>query len=127
MAATVIGFSFARFVARDWVSTRIPARFRKYDDALARHAFRTVALLRSIFWMSQLLHAFLGVSKVRFWTHFWGSFVGYLVPVFLISYIGSEIVDAEGHMRPRTWAMLGCLVAASLLLAVISRRRARKP
>jgi uncharacterized membrane protein YdjX (TVP38/TMEM64 family) len=29
MAASVVGFSFARFVARDWISARIPARFRK--------------------------------------------------------------------------------------------------
>ena len=29
MSASVVGFSFARFVARDWVSARIPARLRK--------------------------------------------------------------------------------------------------
>ncbi len=73
MAATVDGFSFARFVARDWVAQRIPARFRKYDDLLALRAFATVFLLRLIFWMPPLLHAFFGVSKVRFSTHFWAS------------------------------------------------------
>jgi uncharacterized membrane protein YdjX (TVP38/TMEM64 family) len=40
MAASVIGFSFARFVARDSVSRMIPAKFRKYDDALARAGLR---------------------------------------------------------------------------------------
>src|SRR6187402_2128129 len=30
MAASVVGFSFSRFVARDWVSAKIPQRFRKY-------------------------------------------------------------------------------------------------
>ena len=70
MAASVVGFSFARFIARDWVSTRIPARFQKYDDALVRRAFTTVFLLRLIFWMPPLLHAFFGVSRVGFWTHF---------------------------------------------------------
>ena len=57
MAASCVGFSFARFVARDWVAGIIPARFRKYDDALERRAFSTVFLLRLIFWMPQLLHA----------------------------------------------------------------------
>ena len=123
MAASVIGFSFARFVARDFVAARIPARFRKYDDAVRRHAFRTVFLLRLIFWMPQLLHAFLGVSKVPFWTHFWASLLGYLPPIFLVSYIGSEIFDANGHMQPRAWLMLGALVSASLLLAFILQRR----
>ena len=123
MAASVIGFSFARFVARDFVAARIPARFRKYDEAVERHAFRTVFLLRLIFWMPQLLHAFLGVSKVPFWTHFWASLLGYLPPIFLVSYIGSEIFDASGHMQPRAWLMLGALVSASLLLAFILQRR----
>jgi len=65
-------------VARDWgVESKIPARFRKYDEALAARAFSTVFLLRFIFWMPQLLHTFLGVSKVPFWTHFWASLAGY--------------------------------------------------
>src|SRR6478735_6969188 len=39
MCASVVGFSFARFVAKDWVTARIPARLRKYDEALAENAF----------------------------------------------------------------------------------------
>src|SRR5471030_3019622 len=42
MAASVVGFSFARFVARAWVESKIPTRFRKYDEALAKRAFSTV-------------------------------------------------------------------------------------
>jgi hypothetical protein len=51
MAASVVGFSFARFVARDWVSARIPARLRRYDEAIARHAFTTVVVLRLVLWV----------------------------------------------------------------------------
>ncbi len=97
MAASVIGFSFTRFIARDWVADRIPDRFRRYDDALARHAFATVAGLRLVFWMPQVLHAFFGVSKVRFWTHFWGSLIGYVPPLLLLSYFGPKFFDA---LRP---------------------------
>src|SRR5262245_19826217 len=57
MSASVVGFSFARFVAKDWVSARIPARLRKYDESLERNAFQTVVVLRLIFWMPQALHA----------------------------------------------------------------------
>lgn len=121
MSASVVGFSFARFVARDWISARIPARFRKYDAALERSALRTVFLLRLIFWMPQLLHSFLGVSKVRFWTHFWGSLLGYVPPLFLVSYLGSELFDANGHLQPNAWPILGGLLAASLLLVAALR------
>jgi uncharacterized membrane protein YdjX (TVP38/TMEM64 family) len=122
MSASVVGFSFARFVARDWIAVRIPARFRKYDDALEHDAFRTVVVLRLIFWMPQLLHSFLGVSKVPFWTHFWGSLVGYLTPLFVVSYLGAEIFDASGRMQARAWPIFGALLAASLLLVFVMRR-----
>lgn len=125
MAASVVGFSFARFIARDWIAARIPARLRKYDDALEKSAFRTVVLLRLVFWMPQVLHSFLGVSKVRFWTHFWGSFVGYIPPLFLVSYLGSEIFDASGHMQPRAWPIMGAMLAASVLLVLLVRQYSR--
>lgn len=126
MAASVIGFSFARFVAKAWVSARIPARFRKYDDALERSAFRTVALLRLIFWMPQVLHFFLGVSKVRFWTHFWGSLVGYIPPLLLVSYLGADFFDASGKMQPSAWPILAGLLVVSLVIAALARADARR-
>jgi uncharacterized membrane protein YdjX (TVP38/TMEM64 family) len=123
MAASVVGFSFARFVAKDWVSARIPARLRKYDDALERNAFQTVVVLRLIFWMPQALHAFLGVSKVGFWTHFWGSLVGYVPPLLLVSYLGGEMFDTSGRIQPGAWPIMAGLVIASLLFAVLARVR----
>ena len=107
MMASCVGFSLARFVARDWVSGIIPARFRKYDDALDRRAFSTVFTLRLIFWMPPLLHAFFGVSKVRFWTHFWGSLLGYILPLLLLSYFGQKLFDALRHAPTGVWVGLG--------------------
>jgi uncharacterized membrane protein YdjX (TVP38/TMEM64 family) len=121
MCASIVGFSFARFVARDWIAARIPARFRKYDQALERQAFRTVFLLRLIFWMPQVLHSFLGVSKVSFWTHFWASLLGYVPPLLMVSYLGSEIFDAAGNLQVSAWPMFAGLLAASLVLVLVLR------
>jgi uncharacterized membrane protein YdjX (TVP38/TMEM64 family) len=121
MCASVVGFSFARFVAKDWVSARIPARLRKYDEFLERNAFRTVVLLRLILWMPQALHFFFGVSKVRFWTHFWGSLIGYVPPLLLVSYLGGRIFDATGRIQPGAWPILGGLLIASLLVVALAR------
>jgi uncharacterized membrane protein YdjX (TVP38/TMEM64 family) len=121
MSASVVGFSVARFLARDWIDARIPARFRKYDDALERRGFRTVLLLRVVFWMPPVLHAFFGVSKVPFWTHFWGSFFGYIAPLLLVSYLGARIIDAHGRLGPQALPAIGALVAASLLLVGAAR------
>ena len=123
MAATSIGFLFSRFVARDWLAPRIPRRFRKWDEALERRAFATVFTLRFIFWMPPLLHAFFGISKVRFWTHFWASFVGYLVPLFVVSYFGERVVGWMKSATPTTWVAvaIGLVVIGA---AVLVRRRA---
>jgi uncharacterized membrane protein YdjX (TVP38/TMEM64 family) len=121
MAASVVGFSFARFVARDWIASRIPKRFRKYDEALEEHAFRTVFTLRLIFWMPQVLHGFLGVSKVPFWTHFGGSFLGYIPPLFMVSFFASEVFDATGQLKPRAWMIFVGMLMTSLCFMLIAR------
>ncbi|HEX7667173.1 MAG TPA: VTT domain-containing protein [Polyangiaceae bacterium] len=126
MGASVVGFSFARFVARDFVSQRIPERFKKYEDALEKRAFWTVALLRFVFWMPQLLHAFLGVSKVRFWTHFWGSFVGYLVPLFLVSFFGEKLFVWMKNATPLEWAAAIGVFAAVWLGVWVWRRQVNR-
>lgn len=122
MAASVVGFSFSRFVARDWVSARIPARFRKYNEALERRAFATVVLLRFLFWMPQPLHFFFGLSKVRFWTHFWGSLVGYAVPLFFVSFFGQKLLDWAKAAPPGVWIGIG-VVAALIAAGVWAARR----
>jgi uncharacterized membrane protein YdjX (TVP38/TMEM64 family) len=127
MAASVIGFAFARFVGRDFVAARIPERFRKYDEALAKNAFRTVFVLRFVFWMPQVLHVFLGVSKVPFWTHFWASLLGYLVPLFLVSFLGAELFDASGAMQPKAFWVMGALLVVSGVMIAVLRRLERTP
>ena len=123
MAASVVGFAFARFIARDWLSTKIPERFRKYDDALERRAFATVFFLRLVFWMPPLLHAFFGVSKVRFATHFWGSLAGYVLPLFLVSFFGQALFDAMKSAPLELWIALGVGAAAIALVVWALRRR----
>lgn len=121
MSASVVGFAFARFIARDWVSARIPARIRRYNDALEQRAFQTVVILRLIFWMPQALHSFFGVSKVGFWTHFWGSLLGYVPPLLVVSYLGASLFDASGRMQPAAWPIMGGFVAASLVIAALAQ------
>jgi uncharacterized membrane protein YdjX (TVP38/TMEM64 family) len=125
MTASVVGFSFARFVARDWLESKVPARFRKYDEALARRAFTTVFVLRFVFWMPQVLHTFFGVSKVRFSTHFWGSLAGYAVPIFLVSYFGQALFDWLKAAPTVLWVWFG-VVTLAIAAGVWAFRRKRR-
>lgn len=123
MAASVVGFLFARFVARDWVSARIPGRYRRYDEALARRAFVTVFLLRLVFWMAPPLHAFFGVSSVRFSTHFWGSLAGYVLPLLLVSLFGERMFEEVVAAPIELWIGLGVGVTIVGVGVWLYRRR----
>lgn len=126
MSASVVGFSFARFIARDWLAKKVPARLRKYDDALAKRGFVTVATLRFLLWMPQALHTFFGVSKVGFWTHFWGSLVGYAVPLFLVSLFGEELWDWMKGLPIWAWVVTGIVTVLAIgIYILVQRRRAR--
>ncbi len=126
MAASLVGFSFARFVARDFLSPKIPSRFRKYDDALEKRAFTTVFMLRIVFWTAPLLNAFFGVSKVRFRTHFWGSFLAYLGPFLLMSFFGQKLLEMMKSAPKEAWVATGAGIVVVALGVFLFRRRAAR-
>jgi uncharacterized membrane protein YdjX (TVP38/TMEM64 family) len=126
MAASVVGFSFARFVARDWVSKMVPARFRAYNEALEKRAFSTVFMLRLIFWMPPMLHVFFGISRVSFWAHFWGSLVGYILPLLATAYFGQKVFDALRDAPPSVWVGMGALAVTIVVVFSLVTRRSRQ-
>lgn len=127
MSASLVGFLFARFVARDWVSARLPERFRHHDEALAQRGFVTVFVLRSLFWMSSPLHAGLGVSQVSFAAHFWGSLAAYTPPLLLICLFGEPLFAALRAAPPAVWIAVAITTLALTVGLVRRRRRVAKP
>ncbi len=126
MLASIVGFSFARFVARDWVQARIPQRLRRYEDALRARALETTFLLRLVLWMPQPLHYFLGVSSVPFWTHALGSLLGYIPPLLLVSYLGGTLFDERGELQTSGLPAMAALSTCSILLALWLWRRGNR-
>lgn len=124
--SSVIGFSFARYLARDWVEKKIPPRLRKYDERLETHGFVTVLLLRSLMWMNPILHALLGISRVRFSTHLLATILAYIVPVVALTYLGDAAFSVLKNQPPERWLELGVMVALALAAYFVVRRR-RKP
>ncbi len=75
---------------------------------------------------SPLLHAFFGVSRVRFWTHFWASLAGYVLPLLLVSFFGQRLFDAMKDMPASAWVGLaGGTVLVGLGAWAVRRRTAR--
>lgn len=91
MASALSGFGFARYVARDWVQARAPERFRRYDAALAERGFRTVLLVRLVFFTTPWLQLIMGASRVRFRDYIAATAIGNLPTTVLVVVLGEQI------------------------------------
>ncbi len=69
-------------MGRDWVQSRLPHRFRGYDERLATRGFRTVLVMRLLFYTFAPVQFLFGVSQVRYRDVLAGSALG-LIPMLL--------------------------------------------
>ena len=126
LTASSWGFAFARFVARDLVTRHLPRRFERWSERLTARAFSTVFLLRLAFLMSPILHAFFGVSRVRFRTHLLASALAYAGPVFLICYFGERALDYVEHAPALHMVVVAVIVVKIAVVSLLVRRHVRR-
>ncbi len=93
VGAGCAAFGFARFVGRDWVQERLPARLVGYDERLANHGFRTVLVLRLLLFTFGPMQWLFGVSRVRFWPFLFASMLGLLPGIVLETWLGGNLVE----------------------------------
>jgi uncharacterized membrane protein YdjX (TVP38/TMEM64 family) len=91
VAASIVAFGLARFVAREWAQRRAPARVRRLDAKLAEDGFRTVTLLRFVFYTTPALQLGLGVSQVRVGSFILGTIVGVLPFTLIMTFFGAQL------------------------------------
>lgn len=127
LGAGIVGFSFARFLGRDYAERHMPERLRRYDEGLARHGLRTVILIRLTLFLAPPAHWLLGLSQVRFGAFVLGTAIGFLPGIalitFLIVYLGESFAQGLGKWPP--WLFAG--VAVAILLALRVRRQRADP
>lgn len=92
LAAGCVAFAFARFVGREWVQQRLPARLRIWDERLATQGFRTVLTMRLLLFTFGPMQLMFGVSKVRFWAFVAGSALGLLPMLAAETWLGGSFV-----------------------------------
>lgn len=129
LLSSSVSFGFARSMGRDWVAARLPARFRAWDERIARRGLITVAVLRVLFFGSQLVHLLLGVSQVRFGTYLLGSAIGYLPGVVAIVLFGPAALDWISRQPISPWwiaaGAVALLLVARIVKGALGRRAAR--
>lgn len=119
-----LGFGFARFLARDWVEARLPPRFRRFDDLLARRGLQAVILIRLVFFLAPPAHWVLGLSKVSYRTFLIGSAIGFVPGIAALTFLGGGVVEWLLARPPWVWVVVAGAVALALVVRALVHRRA---
>jgi uncharacterized membrane protein YdjX (TVP38/TMEM64 family) len=111
-------FFIGRTLGRDFASTVIGDRLKKYDDAIERNGFAVVLYLRLLYFPFTPMNFGMGLTKVRFMDYLLGTGIGIMVGTFIIViFIGAlKDVWASGN-----WGnLISFKVIGSLCLFVFS-------
>jgi uncharacterized membrane protein YdjX (TVP38/TMEM64 family) len=90
VSASIIGFTFARYVARDLIEAWLPPSVRRFDERLAANGFVTVLTIRLVFFIAPWAHWALGLSRVRFVPFVAGTALGLIPGTLVTIYLGRE-------------------------------------
>jgi uncharacterized membrane protein YdjX (TVP38/TMEM64 family) len=124
MSSSVLGFWIARYVARDWVAERLPAKLQRFDRQIEANALRTVVWMRLVFFLTPPSTWFLALSRVPTPIYVVGTFIGSLPGVLLFIYVGGSFFGWLAHRPPWVWATAGAVALG--LLAFKSARAKRR-
>jgi uncharacterized membrane protein YdjX (TVP38/TMEM64 family) len=96
-------FLIGRTLAREFASSLIGDKLKKYDDAIERNGFATVLYLRLVYFPFTPMNFGMGITKVRFKDYIFGTGLGIIVGTFIFTFfIGTlKEVWASGN-----WAEL---------------------
>ena len=111
-------FVIGRYLGREFATSLIGDRLKKYDDAIERNGFATVLYLRLVYFPFTPMNFGMGLTKVRFRDYLWGTGLGILVGTFIFTFFVGTIKEVWATGQ---WAnLLSWKVIFSLGLFVFS-------
>jgi uncharacterized membrane protein YdjX (TVP38/TMEM64 family) len=123
-----LAFLVARYVARDWVTSKLTGpKWAKLDQEVAHHGWKVVAFTRLIpaFPFNLLNYAF-GLTKVSFFPYIITSFVCMLPACIAFIVFSSSILGlVKGRVSSTALLGIGLIVVVSLIPVVYRRFRGR--
>lgn len=96
VGASITSFVFSRFVARDWAQARLPARVRRWEEHLVTRPFRTVLLLRLLFYTAPPVQLMLGASRVPFRAWLPATALGMAPTALAVTVLGQWLIARFG-------------------------------
>lgn len=122
MVASTVGFVLARWLAREWVSQRVPARFRTWEQRLADHGFAATVGLRLLTGYAPAADWLLGVSRVSVSAFLLGTIVGLTPATLAMAVWGDDAARGVADAPP----LVLITVAVGALALFWSAGRARR-
>ncbi len=118
-----LAFLVARYFARDavarWLSTN--EKFRRLDELTERHGAIIVALTRLVpLFPFNLLNYGFGLTRVRFWTYVFWSWLC-MLPGTVLYVVGADAIFSGIARGEIPWTLIGALVGAGVILVVLVR------
>jgi uncharacterized membrane protein YdjX (TVP38/TMEM64 family) len=126
-----IAFLFSRYAARDSVEkiARRNPKFGALDAAIKKNGWKVVGLVRlaAIIPFSPSSYLF-GLTAVDFGPYIAATAVGMVPGTFFYAYLGAagKTLGEKGDRSPWEWALLGAVLVATVVMAVILARVAKK-
>jgi len=87
MAGASAAFFIGRTLGREFASSLIGDKLKKYDDGIERNGFATVLYLRLVYFPFTPMNFGMGLTKVHFWDYFIGTGVGIIVGTFIFTFL----------------------------------------
>jgi uncharacterized membrane protein YdjX (TVP38/TMEM64 family) len=127
MLGASAAFFIGRTLGRDFASSLIGERLKKYDDAIERNGFATTLYLRLIYFPFTPMNFGMGLTRVRFRDYFFGTALGIIVGTFIFTFfIGTvkevwQSGDWGGLISLKVFFSLGLLVFSFFIPKIIKK------
>ncbi len=122
--AFLISRYFARGAVANWLSNK--EKFQRLDQLTEKHGAVMVALTRLVpVFPFNLLNYGFGLTRVRFWTYVFWSWLC-MLPGTVLYVVGTDVIAkaiAEGRVP---WGLVGVLVVAAIIIALLVRAARKK-
>ena len=86
MAGASAAFFIGRTLGREFASSLIGDKLKKYDDGIERNGFATVLYLRLVYFPFTPMNFGMGLTKVHFRDYFIGTGLGIVVGTFIFTF-----------------------------------------
>jgi uncharacterized membrane protein YdjX (TVP38/TMEM64 family) len=127
LLASLVGFTYARTLGREFIAARLPERMRRFERRVVERAIPTVISIRLMFFLAPWAHWALGLSPVSLRAYLIGSTIGYVPWIIAFTLFGGAIVDWGTRQPGEVWIGIGTAVVLGLVGASAWRMLRSEP